>query len=120
MTSHTSTAANVCLSRRELAMLRAGLLEQRSFRREQLLAIRESSQPQPESGRYSAARAEVHSHLAVAARIVLADVEAALDRMDTGHYGQCRSCWGAVELARLRICPQTRYCAACHHRLQDS
>ena len=54
-----------------------------------------------------------------AARLVLADVEAALDRMNTGHYGDCRSCRGPIELARLRICPQTLYCAECH-RLRET
>lgn len=113
MTSRAATAVNAGLPRQELAMLRAELLEQRGFRREQLLAIRQSSRGP------SAARAEVQDHLAVAARIVLADVEAALDRMNTGHYGQCRSCHGAVEPGRLRICPQALYCAECH-RVRES
>ncbi|MBB5976808.1 TraR/DksA family transcriptional regulator [Kribbella solani] len=50
----------------------------------------------------------------IAARDVLADVEAALDRMETGHYGQCRECRGGIALSRLRICPETLYCGDCH------
>lgn len=118
MTSHAGTAVNAGLSRHQLEVLHAGLLEQRSFRREQLLAIRRSSRQKQTSGG-TGARAEVLSHLVVAARTVLADVEAALDRMDTGHYGQCRLCLGAIEVSRLRICPQAMFCADCHRRRES-
>jgi RNA polymerase-binding transcription factor DksA len=107
-----NSQTNAGLRPEELAALRALLLEQRAFRQEQLAGIRHR-------GQRGAERAEVQGHLAVAARIVLADVEAALDRMATGHYGQCRSCRGTIELARLRIFPQTLHCAACH-RLQET
>jgi DnaK suppressor protein len=116
MRSHARTSRrNAGLPREELAVLRAKLLEQRAFRREQLVGIH---QRPGEPEHHGAARAEVRGYLAVAARIVLADVEAALDRMETGHYGQCRACRGPVEPARLRICPQTLYCGECH-RLQE-
>lgn len=124
-----TSRTNAGLLPEELAALRATLLEQRAFRREQLATIRQragepAEKPTGQSagqsaGQAGAARAEVQGHLAVAARIVLADVEAALDRMATGHYGRCRSCRGTIELARLRICPQTLHCAECH-RLQEA
>ncbi|HEY3556887.1 MAG TPA: hypothetical protein VGL05_05480 [Kribbella sp.] len=94
-------------------MLRAALLEQRAFRTEQLAGIRRRE------GQRGAAQDEVQDHLAAAARGVLADVEAALDRIHTGHYGHCRGCRGPIELPRLRICPQTLYCGECH-RLQEA
>ncbi|WP_350274424.1 TraR/DksA C4-type zinc finger protein [Kribbella sp. HUAS MG21] len=81
-----NTPTNAGIHPAELAALRAKLLDQRAFRREQLAALRR---------------------------------EAALDRMSTGHYGQCRSCRGPIDLARLRICPQALYCAECH-RLQET
>jgi DnaK suppressor protein len=118
VTSRTATAFNAGLPRQELATLRATLLEQRAFRREQLRTIR-SSVPNEPIGADGSARAEVRDHLAVAARIVLADVEAALDRLDTGHYGRCVLCRRPVEVRRLRICPQTVYCAECH-RVRES
>ena len=114
MNSQTRNPSNAGLPRQELAVLRAGLLEQRAFRREQLLGIRQSAGSDWAGEVRSTARAEVLDHLTVAARIVLADVEAALDRMDTGHYGQCRACRGAIEVPRLRICPQALYCGECH------
>ncbi|NIK57776.1 TraR/DksA family transcriptional regulator [Kribbella shirazensis] len=121
MTSRT----NAGLRPEELAVLRALLLEQRAFRREQLAGIRrhanESSGEQAEELPVveAGARAEVQGHLAVAARLVLADVEAALDRMETGHYGRCRACRATIDLPRLRICPQALHCAECH-RLQET
>jgi RNA polymerase-binding transcription factor DksA len=36
-----------------------------------------------------------------------------LIRMDTGQYGDCLRCGGAIALPRLRILPHTRYCARC-------
>ncbi|MEU3553823.1 TraR/DksA family transcriptional regulator [Streptomyces fragilis] len=47
------------------------------------------------------------------ARMVLADVEAALRRMDEGRYGICHRCWLPVDRKRLRVVPQARYCAPC-------
>ncbi|WP_427890747.1 TraR/DksA family transcriptional regulator [Kribbella sp. GL6] len=91
------------LPREELAVLRAKLLDQRAFRSEQLAGY---------GG--NAVLDEVRSQLVVAARLVLADVEAALDRMSTGHYGHCRACRGPIELPRLRICPESLYCTLCH------
>jgi RNA polymerase-binding transcription factor DksA len=124
-----NTQTNAGLQPEELAALRALLLEQRAFRREQLAGIRQRTQEPPGQaqgeapgeapGQSAGARAEVQGHLAVAARVVLADVEAALDRMATGHYGRCRSCRGPIDLARLRIYPQTLHCAECH-RLQET
>ena len=119
MDSQTRNPSNGGLPGQELAVLRAGLLEQRAFRREQLAGIRGLAAPDRAVGGRSTARAEVEDHLAVAARTVLADVEAALDRMDTGHYGQCRECRGAIEVPRLRICPQALHCGECH-RVRES
>jgi len=112
--SETRNPPNAGLKPQELAVLRAALLEQRAFRREQLAGIRRSTGPDEAVGDRRTARAQVRDHLAVAARIVLADVEAALHRIDTGHYGQCRACRGVIELSRLRICPQALYCGECH------
>jgi DnaK suppressor protein len=119
MTSYAATAVNAGLSRQELATLRMKLLEQRGFRREQLSAIRRSAGSTQPTGAEGSALAEVQDYLTVAARIVLADVEAALDRMATGHYGRCLRCRGPVEVQRLRICPQCVYCGECH-RLRES
>jgi RNA polymerase-binding transcription factor DksA len=45
--------------------------------------------------------------------MVLADVEAALTRMDQGRYGTCHLCRRPIARERLMIVPQARYCARC-------
>lgn len=43
----------------------------------------------------------------------LAEVEAALVRLDAGVYGNCADCGEPIALQRLRVQPATRRCAAC-------
>ncbi|MFD3356434.1 TraR/DksA family transcriptional regulator, partial [Streptomyces fradiae] len=62
----------------------------------------------------AAARREVRAELTASARMVLHDVEAALERMDRGGYGTCELCRHPVEHRRLAIVPQARYCGRCH------
>jgi DnaK suppressor protein len=100
----------------DLAVLRESLHEQRLFRQEQLrqlvgpvgTGVEEACEQQAAS-----AQIEVRVQLAASARMVLADVEAALHRMDEGTYGICHLCRHAVDLGRLTIVPQARYCARC-------
>ncbi|MET8569982.1 TraR/DksA C4-type zinc finger protein [Streptomyces sp. NPDC004783] len=102
------------LSPEDLAELRANLLEQRLFREEQLRQI--AAVPSRADDRLescSAAQTEVRVKLAASARMVLADVEAALDRMDAGRYGSCHLCRRPIARERLMIVPQARYCARC-------
>lgn len=48
-----------------------------------------------------------------AVRERLADVTAALRRLDEGSYGNCEGCGSRIELSRLLEAPWTRYCAGC-------
>lgn len=77
------------LSPEDLAALSENLREQFLFRREQ------------------------SQQLSASARMVLADVEAALGRMDRGDYGVCHLCRHPIDRERLMIVPQARYCARC-------
>jgi len=43
----------------------------------------------------------------------LAEIEAALTRIQEGSYGCCQSCGGPMGLQRLRAIPEARYCVAC-------
>ncbi len=43
----------------------------------------------------------------------LAEIEAALQRIQDGRYGTCLSCGGPMGLQRLRAIPEARYCIAC-------
>jgi RNA polymerase-binding transcription factor DksA len=43
----------------------------------------------------------------------LADIDAALARIQAGSYGSCLNCGGPMGLQRLRAIPEARYCLAC-------
>jgi RNA polymerase-binding transcription factor DksA len=43
----------------------------------------------------------------------LAEIEAALLRIQEGRYGTCLRCGGPLGLQRLRAIPEARYCVAC-------
>lgn len=47
------------------------------------------------------------------AQAELADVEAALRRIDSEAYGECESCGEPIAPARLRARPEARLCVAC-------
>ncbi|MGV9890270.1 TraR/DksA family transcriptional regulator [Streptomyces sp. NPDC003395] len=105
------------LSAEDLAALRENLHEQRLFRQEQLrrLAGPADSRAEARLRQQTAGQLEVCVKLAASARMVLADVEAALRRMDEGTYGTCHLCRRPVDRERLEIVPQARYCARCQH-----
>ncbi|CAL9357548.1 TraR/DksA family transcriptional regulator [Streptomyces sp. enrichment culture] len=114
VTHQTIGEHNTVLTPEDLAALRENLLEQRLFRQEQLRQF--AADPQPRAERLperDAGEIEVGVRLAASARMVLADVEAALDRMAADTYGRCHLCRRPVERERLLIVPQARYCARC-------
>jgi RNA polymerase-binding transcription factor DksA len=47
------------------------------------------------------------------ARRELAEIDAALLRIEAGSYGNCQNCGGPMGLHRLRALPEARYCVAC-------
>jgi RNA polymerase-binding transcription factor DksA len=47
------------------------------------------------------------------ARRELAEVEAALQRIDQGSYGTCQACGGPMGLQRMRAIPEARFCVGC-------
>ncbi|MFB7757321.1 TraR/DksA family transcriptional regulator [Streptomyces sp. NPDC056121] len=103
------------LSIDDLAVLRANLEEQRLFRQEQLQQIAGAATVRTVAApeRQAASQLAVRDKLAASALMVLADVEAALTRMDQGRYGACHLCRGPIARERLMIVPQARYCARC-------
>ena len=105
------------LSAEDFAALRENLHEQRLFRREQLHQLSAaSSRADALPSRRSAAQLEVRVKLAASARLVLADVEAALTRMDLGRYGICRDCAKPIPVERLEILPYTPFCVPCQRK----
>ncbi|WP_041453827.1 TraR/DksA family transcriptional regulator [Anaeromyxobacter dehalogenans] len=51
----------------------------------------------------------------------LAEIDAALERIQQGRYGTCLACGGPMGLQRLRAIPEARYCIACsgHHHAAE-
>jgi DnaK suppressor protein len=46
-------------------------------------------------------------------QLELDDVNAALQRLDSGRFGECERCGEPIALARLQALPQARLCLAC-------
>ncbi|MER6527964.1 TraR/DksA C4-type zinc finger protein [Streptomyces sp. NPDC001508] len=111
----TISDRDTCLTPEDLAALRENLTEQLQFRREQLQQITADAGPGDDdgSGLPAASQVEVRAKLATSARMVLADIEAALRRMDEQRYGDCHLCLRPIARDRLMIVPQARYCARC-------
>ncbi len=49
----------------------------------------------------------------------LAEIAAALARMDQGTFGRCEECQREIPPARLHALPYTRYCIACARAFQE-
>ncbi|MEU4293395.1 hypothetical protein AB0E63_34680 [Kribbella sp. NPDC026596] len=119
MTHQISAADSRRLEPAQLTVLRAGLLEQLLFRRQQLRDIAwEATEVAKTAGsRDTAAHSQVRHELTVAAQTALAETEAALARMDAGRYGGCGRCGRTISLQCLSVHPQARYCTPCQHFL---
>jgi len=50
---------------------------------------------------------------------VLADIAAALDRVDHGTFGQCEECGKEIPEPRLRALPYARYCVECARKQEQ-
>jgi DnaK suppressor protein len=48
----------------------------------------------------------------------MANIKRALEKFDDGTYGICESCGASIELARLEVVPEARYCLECQTRLE--
>jgi RNA polymerase-binding transcription factor DksA len=104
----------------ELTALQGSLEKHRLFRLDQLseIALTTKSRGGRAGSQYAVAHAEVCHQLAATALMVLAETDAALLRIEAGQYGRCDRCGSTIEIQRLRIHPQTRYCMRCHHALE--
>ncbi|SDM52956.1 TraR/DksA family transcriptional regulator [Streptomyces wuyuanensis] len=111
----TTAAQNPVLEAGDLVALRENLHEQYLFRQEQLRQIGSSAPSRADDllAQQAPSQLEVRVKVAASARMVLADVEAALRRMDEGRYGACHLCRRPIARERLLIVPQARYCSRC-------
>ena len=51
-------------------------------------------------------------------RMRLQEVDEALDRIESGSYGVCEECGGAIGLKRLEARPVAKYCVPCKTKLE--
>lgn len=51
---------------------------------------------------------------------LLAEVEAALSRLEKGIFGVCERCGHAIDHARLRALPYARLCIHCQQQIEES
>jgi len=65
-----------------------------------------------DSGQVTAERGEVDA-LAGSLSENLAEIEAALEKLEAGTYGQCEDCGQAIAPARLEAMPSARLCITC-------
>ena len=93
-----------------LPELRSALEQQRQFRVDQLAAKTATAADLP--------RLQVAVAVGTAAAAALADVEAALHRIDEGSYGTCEHCDVAIPLERLEILPMVRLCMRCQRAFE--
>jgi RNA polymerase-binding transcription factor DksA len=56
---------------------------------------------------------ELGDALAARTRLFLAEIDAALARLDEGSYGRCETCGEAIPLERLEAIPHARTCVGC-------
>ena len=85
---------------------REQLLRARAFRLEQLAA----SEPEQTALEQQSVQRALH----MAATTALAEIDAALDRMDRGVYGQCVTCAQRIPDDRLDVLPMAPQCMPCH------
>ena len=121
----------------DLTVVREILEEQRDFRVEQLSELRRSLATGGSVAALTASgtsgspvsmsvadSADVDPHgqvaamLAQAADAALAEIEAALTRLDSGSYGRCESCASPIANERLEILPYARHCVSCQRQSQ--
>ena len=92
------------ISEGDAAALRAALLDHRRARADQIEALLLLAA----TGADVVERREL-----VLAQAVLAEVEAALERLDDGTYGWCVRCTEPIGATRLHAAPRTRFCIGC-------
>lgn len=90
----------------------AALRAQRQFRMEQLTQL--AAADARDAGRFGGL--EVKVALQRAAAHALAEIEAALTRLQDGSYGSCTDCGQQISAARLEVLPAAALCMACRHR----
>lgn len=113
VTGRTDTAP-APVSRAHLLEFHAALNEQRRFRCDQLDDLARATRDRSATAS-DCPRDEVAQALAAGAATALAEIDSALLRIETGRFGICERCGGAIPLERLEILPMAALCMRCQH-----
>jgi DnaK suppressor protein len=99
------------------------LLQQRRFRLEQLSELTAAQTrpagPAGSTASQADAQEQVSRLLRAAALSALADVDAALLRIEQGVFGRCIECAQDIQLERLEILPMAALCMPCQRRREQ-
>jgi RNA polymerase-binding transcription factor DksA len=104
-----------CRADLDVDAFRADLEQHRQFRIEQLDELATDR-----LAGSAAAVDEVTSALFTAATAALADIDAALHRIEAGLFGVCQGCGDAIALDRLRALPMAGLCMFCQYAKEAS
>jgi RNA polymerase-binding transcription factor DksA len=99
----------------DLDAFRVDLEQQRRFRVEQLNELTADKSADSDE-----AMDEVMSALMTAADTALADIDAALHRIDEGRFGRCQGCDGPIAVDRLKALPMAGLCMLCQYATEAS
>lgn len=100
----------------DLTSVRAALADEREDLTRRLSELTADGSAAPDFDENFADHAQVtaeqveNATLAASLRDQLADVDAALGRLEDGTYGTCEVCGQPISAARLEAMPSTRYC----------
>ncbi|MGW1339515.1 TraR/DksA family transcriptional regulator [Kribbella sp. NPDC002412] len=94
----------------DLQWFRSELEQQRRFRLDQLTDLSYEA-----AGVADDAQAEVTAALMTGARVVLAEIDAALFRLTIGSFGMCQRCARAIPVDRLQAIPMAGLCLTCQY-----
>ena len=108
--------------RTDLTTTRSALLREAAFLSDEDAVLRAeqssgASRPRSEGdGDATAVERDLNAQLSQASRTALAEVDSALARLDSGEYGQCTGCGGAIPFERLEVRPRSTTCVRCASR----
>jgi RNA polymerase-binding transcription factor DksA len=106
------------LTSKRLTELGDELQRQRCFRVSQLQDLAAAA-AEPASSK-DAARQQITHDLTAAAKSVLSDIDAALNRLQIGTYGNCEHCEAAIPFEHLETLPMARLCMPCQYATETS
>jgi len=116
---NTDAATNAGLAEfdRQPTAIRVELEQQRGFRVEQLQEL--MADAAEAIATLDEPRLEVTRVLKMAAESALAEIEAALRRLEQGIYGTCEHCARPIPWERLEVLPMAALCTGCQWRVES-